>query len=331
MPMSCCTCNALASPDILLLYCATCQSAMYCSKACQGKDWKKQHKKICKLLNVGHGDMQVRSNDHTSRKNILKEAFEIGERSLREDMKRFFKLFQESTFEGSRAAAKKMKKIAKGHIKHIQEYLLFHSLYSLIHCDLKMLSWPNSPLLVLLQFVDPNVLTPQEETRYTPLHELANLADPSDYSTHENQLILAKQLIAHGANVNALSTPQGETPLHMACHWGIVTNLDFVDLLLEEGADPNIQGHLRGLTPLMCTTKLAPGAAKFMLNWPTTDAHITSRTGASFLTRVRQTIEFVSVTMVARPEQQFLLRQWREIEEMLVERGATDPVAHSWS
>ena len=47
---------------------------------------------------------------------------------------------------------------------------------------------------------------------------------------------------------------------------GNVTNLDFVELLLETGADPNAQDHL-GLTPLMCTIEVAPGAAKFLLNW----------------------------------------------------------------
>jgi hypothetical protein len=58
----------------------------------------------------------------------------------------------------------------------------------------------------MLQFVDPNVLTGDEdaplregEERVTPLHMLADLADPFDYSTHENQLILAKPLIEYGA------------------------------------------------------------------------------------------------------------------------------------
>jgi hypothetical protein len=48
-----------------------------------------------------------------------------------------------------------------------------------------MLPWPNSPLLVLLQFVDPNVLSggehqPLQEgaTRATPLHHLADLTGP---------------------------------------------------------------------------------------------------------------------------------------------------------
>jgi hypothetical protein len=105
MPKICITCSAVTSPDFQLQYCAACQSALYCSKACQREDWKKLHKKICKLLNVGHGDMQVRVDIHTSQFIKLKNEFEEGERSLDEGAKRFFRLFQESTKDGSRTAA----------------------------------------------------------------------------------------------------------------------------------------------------------------------------------------------------------------------------------
>jgi hypothetical protein len=141
-------------------------------------------------------------------------------------------------------------------------------------------------------------------------------------------LILAKQLIENGANVNAGSIPHGETPLHNACCAANVTNLDLVEFLLEEGADPNTEDHL-GLTPLMHAIPDAPGAAKFLLNWPTTDANITTRSGESFLAWVRSTITDLS-DHVARPDNpdqvqhQFLLHQWRGIDEMLVERGAHD-------
>jgi ankyrin repeat protein len=185
---------------------------------------------------------------------------------------------------------------------------------------------------VMLHSVDPNVLfgdddAPLEEgeTRESPLQYVADLADPFDCSTHENQLILAKQLIEHGADVNAISIPRGATPLHHACYAGNVINLDFVELLPAEGADPNAQAHL-GKTPLMCTTKLAPGAAKLLLNWHTTDVNITDRvSGASFLTWVRRTAKCLSdrITFPDNPEQvqhQFLLKKWVEIEEMLVER-----------
>jgi hypothetical protein len=328
MPKTCIVCSIEASQDVLLQYCARCQSAVYCSRACQRIDWKKLHRGICKLLNVGHGDMQVQRPIHISRSNLLKEQAERNKRTLDEEGKRFFKLFEESTFEGSRAAARKMRKIAKRQTKHNQKLLLFHSVHFLIYSsNSEMLSWPSSPFLVMLQFVDPNVLSGDKETSITPLHHLADLADPFDYSTHVNQLILAKQLIEHGANVNAVSFPHGITPLYHACHSINVTNLDFVELLLEKGADPNTQDHL-GMIPLIYTAPHAPGAAKFLLNWPSTDANITERSGAYFLDRVRLTITTLSddVEVPGNPcqvQDQFQLQQWRDIEGKLLERGAT--------
>jgi hypothetical protein len=87
--------------------------------------------------------------------------------------------------------------------KHNQKFLLFHSLDFLIRSsNSEMLSWPNSPLLVMLQFVDSSVMSGDEdaasqqgEAMKTPLHHLTSLADPSVYSTHKDQLILAKQRI----------------------------------------------------------------------------------------------------------------------------------------
>jgi ankyrin repeat protein len=154
------------------------------------------------------------------------------------------------------------------------------------------------------------------------------MADPSDFSTHANQVILAKQLIEQGANVNAVSIPDGETPLHKACGGQVVTNLDFVEYLLEKGADPNAQDHL-GATPLVHTVPDAPGAAKFLLKWPTTDVNITTRSGESFLAMVRRTVEYFSDKVALpvtsdRVQHQLLLQQWREIEETLVEMGAAD-------
>jgi ankyrin repeat protein len=155
---------------------------------------------------------------------------------------------------------------------------------------------------------------------------LAALADPSDYTTHEIQLILAKQLIEHGANVNAVTRSRGETPLHNACSGGNVTNLDFIELLLKEGADPNAQDYTE-MTPLMLTTTGAPGAAKFLLNWPTTDVSISTRSGASFLDLARVNIENCSDQIAPsydtlnQVQHQFLLQQLREVEKMVVERG----------
>jgi hypothetical protein len=327
MPKCCIICSVVASPDIMLQYCARCQSALYCSKACQKIDWKQQHKKICKLLNVGHGDMQVRTEEHTSQSIESKEQFEMNERCFDEGDKRFFKLFEESTFEGSQATAQSMTKFAKRQTELHKKVMLYHSVHFLVRSsNSEMLSWPNSPLLVMLQFVDPDMLLGGESSG-TLLHNLGDLADPVDYSTHVNQLILAKQLVEHGANV--AENKQGmPPPLHIACSSHVVTNLDFVEYLLEVSADPNARDYL-GTTPLMYTTPNAPGAAKFLLNWPTTDANITTRSGVSFLAMVRSTITEFSdeISLPDNPDQvqhRFLLQQWRGIEEMLVERGARD-------
>jgi hypothetical protein len=45
----------------------------------------------------------------------------------------------------------------------------------------------------MLQLVDTSVLIGDGQMRKTLQHHLADLADPSDYSTHENQLILARR------------------------------------------------------------------------------------------------------------------------------------------
>jgi hypothetical protein len=79
----------------------------------------------------------------------------------------------------------------------------------------------------------------------------------------------------------------------------------------------------------MCTLRLAPGAANFLLEWPTTDVKITAQSGASFLAKVREAVANFS-DLIALPDNpdrvkdQFVLQQWREIEEMQVERGGQD-------
>jgi hypothetical protein len=77
----------------------------------------------------------------------------------------------------------------------------------------------------------------------------------------------------------------------------------------------------------MLTTLYAPSAAKFLLNWPATDANITDQSGESFLVRVRSLITTFSNQITSETGQiqhQFIHQQWRVIEELLVESGAHD-------
>ncbi len=82
--------------------------------------------------------MQVRFDFYTSNKTELKNEFEASERSLDdldEGNKRFFKLFQDSTKNGSEAAALEMMKIAKLQSKAKQELLCYQSRYVLVRAS----------------------------------------------------------------------------------------------------------------------------------------------------------------------------------------------------
>jgi hypothetical protein len=91
----------------------------------------------------------------------------------------------------------------------------------------------------------------------TALHWLGEMSDPSKEHTLENHCILAKQLIEAGANVNARAQRglNKSTPLHNTCSSANCTNLDFMQLLLHHGANPNVK-DTEGQTPLHCTVPL---------------------------------------------------------------------------
>jgi hypothetical protein len=152
---------------------------------------------------------------------------------------------------------------------------------------------------------------------------LADAADPNDIKIHENQVILGQLLIKRGANVNAATYPNSATPLYNACHSARTTNLDFIQLLLDNGANPNIQNDW-GETPLMCTVQMAPSAAKLLIEWPATDVNLTSKSGKCILAMVRNTIDSLTdgCSFPWHPRNQFSCQQWRDNEKLLVAKGA---------
>jgi ankyrin repeat protein len=169
-------------------------------------------------------------------------------------------------------------------------------------------------------------------TGATPLHWLTQMSDPSREHTLENQRILAKQLIEAGANVSARAQRSlyKSTPLHNACFSGNSTNLDFILLLLDHGANLNTKNS-KGETSLHYTLYSAPGATKFLLTYSdkTADPDILTNDGRSFLAMVRSGI--AEGTSTARhphnlhPEiDRFQVNQLEEVETLLVERGALD-------
>jgi hypothetical protein len=119
------------------------------------------------------------------------------------------------------------------------------------------------------------------------------------------------------------------TPLHNACFSGNCTILDYIQLILDHGANPNAK-YIDGLTPIHYTYSNAPGAAKFLLTYSNkTDPDILPSDGRSFLAVVRSSIAEGKAEARLRdnPEKEkqlFLVKQWEEVEKLLFERGDLD-------
>jgi hypothetical protein len=252
-------------------------------------------------------------------------------------VRRFYYLFFESQGDTDHTdTVRKMKEILRKESRYSRQDILFRSLYILSELPSEMLKLPTSPLKVALQVVDASIMScpgpnMDDGRGVTPLHCLAQLSDPSKAQTLENQCILAKQLIEAGANVNARAQ-RGLykcTPLHPVCSGENCTNLDFIQLLLDHGANPN-EKDSDGETPLHSTIIYAPGAAKFLLTYSNkTDPDILTNDGRSFLAMVRNTIVRASfkakLSNNPHPEKLlFVVKQWEEVEKLLVERGALD-------
>jgi ankyrin repeat protein len=276
--------------------------------------------------------MQVQHPEHKESSNVVDGLYEDAMISHRNgDSRIFFNLFLHSTREKSESAARKMEKIIGRQIPAMKFEFLLRSVCILIRGDSEKLTWPNNPLLVALRHgVDPNLyIAPEGGQRDTLLHILSRNSHMDNIVTHRNQVILARQLVEHGANVNAASSFFDYTPLHNACQSGVTTNLEFIKFLLNNGADQNALST-SGKTPLLLTSTLAPAAAKFLIEWPGTDVnHVADSTGISSLALVRVCITFYTKAL-QRPnfslgaEYRFIRKQWLEIDDMLMEMGAID-------
>lgn len=318
--------------------CSRCKSVFYCGRDCQLEDWRASHKRLCKQLNVGEAQ-QASHPDH-SRIQEMQQGIYVALSSSPPNIQKFYKLFLSG--DSSDATYNKMKKLLMKQPMWQREMIKFQSLSILMQSPKEMALLRTSPLQVALDCgCDPNYLSrprpefPRDNQGSTALHWLAEMADPNSYESHEIQVILGQQLLDAGANVNA-TTEIGlgkVTPLHRACHSAIVTNLSFIRLLLEHGADPNARSVPEGETPLMHTLECSMSAAKLLLSFPSLvdiDVNVRSANGSTFLGGVRSCIPKHAMMMnFARSKSEKMkcelrLKQFQEIEEILVSMGAID-------
>jgi hypothetical protein len=330
---TCQVCERGTAEGLKLSFCKSCRSVSYCSRVCQKTDWK-SHKVICKELNVGDAK-QIGSAEHQSNGKKVEEVAKLVLLECDPRARRFYDLFFESKRDTDHSeTVRKMKRILLKESRPNQKAILFNSLYILSQLPSEMLKLPTSPLKVALQFVDASVMSSlgpnmDDDRGVTPLQCLAGISDPSKEHMLKNQYILAKQLIEAGANVNARAQRglNKITPLHTACWSKNCTNLHFIKLLLDHGANPNAKNSF-GATPL--TIGNAPGAAKFLLTYSDkTDPDILMNDGRSFLATVRTGLadgrERARLSHYPQSEiLWFQVKQWEEVETLLVGRGAFD-------
>mmetsp|Transcript_13319 Transcript_13319/g.27293 ORF Transcript_13319/g.27293 Transcript_13319/m.27293 type:complete len:493 (+) Transcript_13319:196-1674(+) len=229
--------------------------------------------------------------------------------------------------------------------------MLHQSIGILLSLGADVIKQPTSPLKVLLEYgeVDPNFLSHPPHTRspdsssYRALHFLSELTVP-DVDRLDCQVLIARQLFEHGADVNALTNAGcgNISPLHKACMSPTCTNLDLIKLYLDHGANPNLQSY-GGKTPLHFTLGMAPSAARLLLTYPyeeslapTIDVNVPAEGGSRFLSGVVDTIKDMSkdlsrITMGLPSRKdarwthpahyEYYLRQMEEVKALAIDMG----------
>jgi hypothetical protein len=125
---SCQSCDKGEAEGLQLSFCnSSCRSVSYCSRACQKAD-RKDHKVICKKLNVGDAKQAV----HVDHQSNAKRLEEHAKRVLSEcapGMRRFFDLFFELQGDTDHTdTVRKMKKLLLRESGFNRQVMLFRSL-----------------------------------------------------------------------------------------------------------------------------------------------------------------------------------------------------------
>jgi hypothetical protein len=155
---SCQVCEKREAEGVKLSFCSSCRSVGYCSRLCQKADWK-NHKVICKKLNVGDAKQIVQAihqvDAETKNEQAKRALSGCGPRA-----RRFFDLFFETQGDTDHTdTVRKMKRILLKESRYNRQEILFTSLFILWQLPSEMLKLPTSPLKVALQFVDASVMS----------------------------------------------------------------------------------------------------------------------------------------------------------------------------
>jgi len=309
--------NCGVEGDKNMMCCSRCKGTNYCSSDCQKSHWK-QHKKICKLLNVGAA-AQVKLPGSIKQTNLF---------GMPDGLQQAWEVFMSG--DTSEKAVKQVNSLLSRIPLEYKGILLKEVSAFMMEAPASMLKLPTSPFLVLLSMddVDPDGILAD----CGMLHFLAVYASNDDLDSHIKQKIMAKQVIKAGANPNLMAA-SGETALSIACQSTAITSLHFIKVLLDHGADANLANNA-GFTPLMGSVPFAMGAAKYLLTYPSVvpiEINKKAFNGSTFLGCLRNAIkelqhnlQFPSTAEELQIKRDVLLPQLLEVEQLAVKKGAKD-------
>jgi len=310
--------------------CTGCKSVSYCQKKCQHTNWK-THKKICKRLNPGDAK-QATHLSHTLAGDIDEDVVNSmilkGAGGMEKEFYDLFLNSQDQTKGEMPLIIKKMEDCFLPLSKCTKQNSLFEFIKVLMNLPTKLVELPTSPLSVTMKQMSAKLIRLATLEGESTLHKLAEGGNPLKERSLKNQVIIGRQLILAGCNVNARcgKNLKKMTVLHKACHSSTHTNLAFIKLLLDNGADPNARNSF-GETPIMYTLDYSTGAAKFLLEYSNkTDPNIFTNAGRSLLACLRKSIKERKARKNRSDKQRdrYLVQQLIDLEAMLVERGAID-------
>ena len=191
------------------------------------------------------------------------------------------------------ARATKMNELARvllSQNRHDDVHLAFgYMMRILVRDEPWRVAQPYSPILAMLQ----SGLCLNDDEGH--LDALAQESSATSTNRNCNQVIIGRQLLEiGGANPNLPNDGLSSFPLYNACYSYQPTNLDFIELLLENGADRNLT--CMGGSSLMGALDMSLDAIKLLLsyehpNCPPIDVNRTFLTNVSALDFVRVYIE----------------------------------------
>ena len=340
-----CTYTYSSPAELTTLHCQHVICAKCFNRMDRDFDGAQRRCPLCRarFLNLGAA-AQVHHRDHARRLNVGLEAalFEVEGHPYLEPL--FGSWLQPNGWEPDGRGAHGARRGPRGHsipdivsslTAHDKKAIIFMSLSLAMRVPTSYLYLESSPLLRMLRAgADPSALSspppghPPDDAGSTALHWLPELANPNSSASHSNVLVLARQLLDAGADVNARAGPGLDrvTPLIRACGSGVATNLDLIDLYLARGADPNL-ADVCGQTAAMHSMPFASAAARRLVLHPSIDlslrVHSDINSGQSLMDMVLfclANISNIGLESDAEDQRHVLQAQLEDLHALISER-----------